>query len=446
MTDPTPTARRAVVIGGSMAGLLAARVLADHFDRVTVLERDRYPDDPAPRKGVPQARHVHVLLMSGRRVFEHLFPGIGDEYKAAGAVEADTTQDIAWLTPAGWGVRFPSDLRMLGATRDLLDWGVRRRIAADPRIRLRQEIDATGPVLDPSGRRVAGVALTDRGRGGVSEVEPAELVVDASGRGSKAPQWLEGLGFPRPEETVVNGFLGYSSRLVRKPAVPPDGWSAMYIQHAPPARKRGGLICEVEGGRWLVTISGSGKDYPPTDEDGFREFARTLPDPRFANAVEGAEPLTPIFGTRSTENRLRHYERLARRPEGFLVTGDAACALNPVYGQGMSTAALGAMVLDRCLRDHGSRDGLAARFQRRLAKSNGRAWLVATGEDYRYAEVEGPPPGLTTRLMHRYMDRVTRLATKSPKVRLKLMEVLQLTRSPAWLFHPNIAARAALAR
>ncbi len=434
----------AVVIGGSMAGLLAARVLADHFNRVTVLERDRLPDGPEGRKGVPQARHVHVLLASGRQVLERLFPGLVDEYLNAGATEMDSARDIEWLTGAGWAVRFPSALRLVGATRDLIEWGVRRRVVADARIRVRSGIDVTGLVLDRSGRRTTGVTVTDRDAGSTSETVTADVVVDASGRGSKAPRWLEALGFEPPTETIVNSFLGYASRMVRRPAGWAADWSALHIQPAPPARKRGGLILPVEGGRWLVTLSGAGKDYPPSDEAAWAEFARSLPDPRFAAAVEAGEPLSPVVATRSTENRLRHYEKLGRRPEGFVVTGDAACAFNPVYGQGMSAAALGAMALDRSL-GAGRLDGLARRFQRRLAGSNANAWLVATGEDYRYAEVEGPAPGLLTRLLHRYLDRVTRLATRNPKVRLRLLEVLQLTRSPSCLFHPVIAARVALA-
>jgi flavin-dependent dehydrogenase len=427
-----------------MAGLLAARVLADHFDRVTVLERDRLPDGPEGRKGVPQARHVHVLLTSGRKVLDCLFPGLVGEYLAAGATEMDSARDIEWLTGAGWGVRFPSALRLVGATRDLIEWGVRRRVVAHPRVRVRSEVDVSGLVPDRAGRRVTGVTVTDRGAGAMAETIVADVVVDASGRGSRAPQWLEALGFERPTETIINSFLGYASRLIRKPAGWAADWSALHIQPAPPGRKRGGVIFPVEGDRWLVTLSGAGKDYPPSDEAGWREFARSLPDPRFAAAIEAGEPLTAVVATKSTENRLRHYEKLSRRLEGFVVTGDAACAFNPVYGQGMSAAALGAMALDRTLRAGGLRE-LARRFQRRLAQSNANAWVVATGEDYRYAEVEGPAPGLSMRFLHRYLDRVTRLATRHPKVRLRLLEVLQLTRSPASLFNPVIAARAALA-
>jgi 2-polyprenyl-6-methoxyphenol hydroxylase-like FAD-dependent oxidoreductase len=446
MTTP-PHARlgdHAVVIGGSLAGLLAARVLADHHDRVTILDRDRLPDGPEARKGTPQARHVHVLLTAGRHALERLLPGVIADLLAAGAEDYDALRDIEWVSPAGPGVRFASDLRMLGATRDLIEWAVRRRVLANDRIRVRQA-DATA--LHLAGGRVAGVTIEDRsGEARQAEDLDAALVVDAAGRASRVPHWLEGHGYPQPRETVVNGFLGYATRFVRPPANWSE-WKTFYIQCAPPARRRGGVIAPVEGGRWIVSLVGGGKDYPPSDEAGFRDFIRGLPDPRFAAAYEASEPLTPITSTRSTENRTRHYELLPHRLEGLLVTGDAVCAFNPVYGQGMSTAALAAETLARCLAacESGRMAGLAGRFQKDLARTNARPWLLATGEDYRYAEVEGPPPGWTTRLTHRYLDRVIALAARRPDVRRKFTEVLHLIRSPASLFTPDLLCRAALA-
>jgi 2-polyprenyl-6-methoxyphenol hydroxylase-like FAD-dependent oxidoreductase len=446
---PSRHGQHAVVIGGSMGGLLAARVLADYYDRVTVLERDALPAGPDPRKGTPQARHIHVLLTAGRRVLERMHPGLIQDLVAAGAEDYDAIADVEWLSPAGRASRFPSDIRLLGATRDLIEWGVRTRTAADERIRVRTGVDVSGLRLDPGGARVVGLSVEDRsGAEKTADVLDADLVIDAGGRGSRVPQWLEAFGYPRPRETVVNGFLGYSSRFVRPPAGWKADWKTFYIQCAPPTRRRGGVIATVEGGRWIVTLAGGGKDYPPTDEEGFRTFARSLADPRFAEAYEAAEPLTSITGTKTTENRIRHYEELPRRPEGLLMTGDATCAFNPVYAQGMSAAAVGAEVLGRCLSEcrPGRTAGLAARFQKRLAKANARPWLLATGEDYRYAEVEGPPPGRLSKLTHRYLDRVVALATRSPRVRRRFVEVIHLVRSPASLFAPGLLARAAFAR
>jgi 2-polyprenyl-6-methoxyphenol hydroxylase-like FAD-dependent oxidoreductase len=221
-------------------------------------------------------------------------------------------------------------------------------------------------------------------------------------------------------------------------------WLGFYVHSAPPGRTRAGVIFPIEGDRWLVTVGGGGRDYLPTDEAGFLAFARSLPAPAFADAVSAAEPLSPVVGHSNTENRLRHYERLARRPERLLVTGDAVCAFIPVYGQGMTTAALGAEVLDRCLNDgHPGDDltGLAGRFQRALARSNTVPWLLSTSEDYRLLTTEGPPPGRTTRLLHGYFDRVLALGVEGTSVRKTMLEVVHLVRPPATLFRPGIAGR-----
>ena len=270
MTRPTSRGH-AVVIGGSMAGLLAARALADHFDRVTVLERDRLPDGPDARKGTPQARHIHVLLTAGRRALERLFPGLMAELVAAGAADYDAINDFEWIAAAGRAMRFPSDIRLLGATRDLIEWGVRRRVLGDRRVTVRQGVDVAEWRLDTNGRRVVGLTLSDRTAGTTEQLE-ADLVVDAAGRGSRTPQWLTAAGYPAPRETTIDGFLGYSSRMVRPPANFSGDWKTLYIQCAPPARKRGGVIATVEGGQWVVTLVGGGKDYPPTDDDAFRDL------------------------------------------------------------------------------------------------------------------------------------------------------------------------------
>ncbi len=428
-----PGGGHAVVIGGSMAGLLAARVLSDHFARVTVIERDRFPEEPVPRRGVPQAHQLHVLLRRGRVILERLFPGLGGELVSAGCPVVDMANDLAWLTPAGWGTRFPSELALISFSRDLLDFGVRRRLSASG-VCFLEERDVLG--LLPGAGGVAGVRV--RSRAGEEEVG-ADLVVDATGRGSLAPRWLAEIGYPRPEETTVDAHLGYASRLYARPPNFRAGWKGVYVQVAPPDFTRGGVLFPIEGDRWMATLVGGDRDYPPTDERGFMDFARSLRAPTIHETLQGAEPLTPVRRYRATENRRRHYERLSRMPENFLVTGDAACAFNPVYGQGMTTAALGAEALEACLR--GDLAGLSKRFQKKLAKVNAAPWMLATGEDYRYRGTEGGTLDLMTRFMHRYMDRVMELSTGDAAVRLRLLKAFNLIEPPTTLFHPYLAAK-----
>ena len=446
-SDEQSDRQHAIVIGGSLAGLLAARVLADHFGRVTLLERDTIPVGIGPRSGLPQARHIHILLDAGRRALNRLLPRLVPQLVDAGAEDYDSIADFEWISPAGLRPRFPSQIRMLGATRDLIDWQVRKQLAAYRQIEMRSDTRVTGLCIDRNSGRVAGVTAAKVESDSAEEIA-ADLVIDATGRGSRAPDWLEAIGYPRPDEIVINGFTGYASRIVRPPSNWQTDWKAFYIQCAPPDRRRGGIIASVERSNWIVTLIGGGKDYPPATESGFRAFAQTLPDQRFVAAYTAAEPLTPIVTTRSTENRLRRYENLDLRPGGFLVIGDAVCAFNPVYGQGMSAAAVGAVTLDECLRKASrvTTSRLAYRFQHRLAKANVRPWLLATGEDYRYSEVAGPPPSLVTRATHGYLDRISALATQTPSVHLKMAQVLHLTHSPGILFAPWLVARALLTR
>jgi 2-polyprenyl-6-methoxyphenol hydroxylase-like FAD-dependent oxidoreductase len=442
--------RHAVVVGGSMAGMLAARLLSDHFDNVTLLERDRFPETPSARKGLPQGRHAHALLARGRGVLERLLPGVTGELVQAGAELIDATRDVEWLSPYGWYIRFPGELKVLASSRDLIDWGVRGRIAALPNVRIRQGVDVTGLIRGP-GREasIAGVRLRIRSTclapdEGAAELA-ADLVVIADGRHSRLPDWLIALGYEPPRETVVNSFQGYASRLYRPaPGVRRD-WKVLYIQQAPPDDPRGGIVSAVEGGLWLVSLFGGDGDYPPADETGFLDFARSLRTPALYEAIAAAEPLTPITGQRATENRLRHYDRLKHFPAGVVAVGDAACAFNPVYGQGMTTAAIGAEVLDCWLQAGSSHTdpGRSRIFQHALARATAAAWTLSTGADHGFRTTEGPPRGRVAEMTGRYISGVIKASTRRPWVRRRLTEVLHLLRAPSALLGPGVLARLA---
>jgi 2-polyprenyl-6-methoxyphenol hydroxylase-like FAD-dependent oxidoreductase len=353
------------------------------------------------------------------------------------------------MSPCGWYVRFPSDLLLLGCTRDLIDWGVRARVAALPNVRIRQGADVAGMIRGPGGAHVAGVWL--RSRTADDEVDcggaelAADLVVVADGRSSRLPDWLTALGYEVPAETVINSFQGYASRLYRTPAEFASDWKGLFIQQAPPDDPRGGIVVPVEGGRWLVSLVGGDGDYPPTDEAGFLAFARSLRSPALYEAIAAAEPMTPIAGQRATENRLRHYDRLGGLPDGVVALGDAFCAFNPVYAQGMTAAALGAEVLDHWLREELSHcsPGRGRVFQRRLARATAAAWQLSAGADYGFRTTKGPRQGRIARLTGCYLAAVMRAATRRPEARRRLTEVLHLLRPPSALFGPGVLARLA---
>ncbi len=427
---------QAIVVGGSIAGLLAARVLSDFFERVTILERDHVSNNMETRPGTPQGRHLHALLPRGRRILENLFPGITSELVRGGAEILDVANDISWLTPQGWGVRFQSEFEGVTSTRSLIEAAVRKQISLLSNVEILQECAVVGLVGDAAA--VKGVEFVRCEAGELrSEINTlqADFVVVANGRFSLVWDWLQEIGVRAAETTVLNAHIGYASRLFRRPEPIENGWRAIFLQAAPPAFKRAGILFPVEGNRWLVTLQGGDRDYPPTTDRGFLQFAESLRSPILFEAIRGAEPLSPISSYRATQNCVRHYQRLSKWPERLVVLGDALCAFNPVYGQGMTTAALAAELLADCFERSGNvRDRVARKFQKRVAKVNQAPWMLATGEDLRYPNVEGASAKLAGRLVHRYIDKILRASTHSVVARKKFLSVQGMLAAPAALF------------
>ena len=444
----------AVVIGAGMGGLATAQALSRHFERVTLVERDDLPARPAHRSGIPQGRHVHVLQPGGLAALERLLPGFGAELVASGAVRLDVPRDVCWLTAAGWMRPFERDQRtMLSATRELIECVTRRLVLDTPQVIVRSGLEVTGlAVTEPAGPgagagRVRAVQVRPRGAASPEPTESivADLVVDASGRRSHAPDWLAAAGYDRPDESSVDADLAYASRIYRRRPGDAGGRKALFLQARPPHTRRMGVLFPIEGDRWMLTVAGTNGDVPPTDEDGLLAFARGLRAPTIADAIERLEPLSPIVGYRRTENRRRHYESLRRMPDRFVVVGDATCAFNPVYGQGMAAAALTAEALDRCLADHLGRhpdlSGVSTVAQKAIAKANAGAWMVATGEDLRYPETTGDKAGVADRLVRRYLDRVLAAAAVDPVVQTAFFDVVALVAEPTSLMRPALMAR-----
>ncbi len=434
----------AVVIGGSLGGLATARALAGHFEQVTLIERDRFPQQgPAFRKGVPHSRHVHILLPSGQTALEQLFPGFQDDLVAAGAVWVGLPEEALWLSAAGWSQRFPTSHLLLSSSRELIDWTTHRHLAGIPNVGVLEQREVVGLAANASGDTVNGVRLRVRGTRGVDRTETlgADLVVDASGRSSRAPDWLEALGYQRPQQTVIDAKLRYATRVYAPPPGFAGDWKALILQARPPEETRSGVLLPLEGGRWIVGVQGVGDDHPPTDEAGLLEWVRGVRSPLLYEAIRDAEPLSPVYGFGNTSNQRRRYERLRRSPEGFVVVGDAACTFNPVYGQGMSVAAFTALALDRALRAHHGSKGLARRLQRQVAKYNADAWMISSGEDLRYPTTTGARVDRRTRLLRRYMDRVTQTAMTDQGVNHAFADALTLLAPPASLFRPSVVLK-----
>ncbi|MEX3958240.1 FAD-dependent oxidoreductase [Trinickia sp. EG282A] len=441
-------ARRAIVIGAGMAGLLAARVLADHFDSVHIVERDELPNEPSSRKGVPQARYVHQLLMRGRLILEQFFPGIENELLGFGAVPLDWYADVHWFGPAGWMARTERGFATWSTSRDLLEFVVRRRVLSNNRITLHKSCEVVGLVKAAAPGAAASLRVRwhtpEPPASSLARIDAA-LVVDASGRSSHMPVWLRDLGCETPQETVVNAFVGYASRIYRIPSKHADAaWKALVVHSRPPLCLRSGTIFPMEGKRWIVTLTGASRDYPPADDAGFLEFARSLRSQALYESIVAAEPLSAVHHYRRMENRLRHYERVARWPEGIAVVGDAVCGFNPVYGQGMTIAAIDAQLLHTHLREAAGKHAIGHAFQRDVAAARRAAWTLSTGVDYRYEKTQGPKRAWHMRVMQRYMDHVVALAAERGDVYRRLLHVMHMLAPPLSLLAPDIATRIAL--
>ncbi len=430
----------AVVIGGSMAGLMAARVLSEHFNRVTVIERDVLPEAPEFRAGVPQGRHLHALLAQGQRIMTQLFPGLEQDFAELGAPLMRWGLDTATFSTAGWVPRFDSGIQSNVVTRVALEYHVRRRLMQQHNVHILAQTDVRELLTDAARRRVTGVRIQSRQNREVEDFS-ADFVVDVSGRNGHTLDWLAAIGYAAPQETLVNAHVGYATRWYKRPAG--YDWVTLLVQARPAAGLlRGGGIIAVEGDRWVVTLTGANGDYPPTDEAEFMAFAKSLATPLLYDAICNAEPISPIYGFRYKGSRLRHFERTPL-PECYVVLGDAACSFNPIYGQGMTAAALEAVQLQRTLNEFSRHDlaGVGRVFQQRLVKAIRGAWLMATGEDLRYPGTEGDRPGIVMRMTQRYTDLMANAMPYDTHVSLAFMQAMNLTVSPITLMRPAIMVR-----
>jgi 2-polyprenyl-6-methoxyphenol hydroxylase-like FAD-dependent oxidoreductase len=427
---------RAVVLGASMAGLVAARVLADAYAQVVVVDRDELPETAMHRRGVPHGRHAHALLARGQQALEELFPGLTAELIAQGVPAGDLLANGRWYVSGHRLRQEHIGLISLSVSRPLLEGSVRARVRALPNVAFLESCDILGLTATPDGRRVTG-ARVHRADGGAEEVLGADLVVDATGRGSRTPIWLEALGYARPETEQVRVGLGYATRTYRLPPDALDGDLAV-LDATTPDHPRGGALLRLEGDRWMVTLAGMLGDHPPTDPDGFLDFARSLRFPDIYQAVRDAEPLDDPVAFRFPASVRHRYERLDRFPDGLLVVGDAVCSFNPIYGQGMSVAALEALTLLR----HLQRGAVPQprRWFRGLARVVDVPWDIAVGGDLAVPGVQGRRT-LKIRLVNAYIARLHAAAAHDASLASTFVRVAGLVAPPQTLLRPKVALR-----
>jgi len=420
---------RAVVLGAGIAGLLAARVLAESFATVTVLERDTLPSTPDDRKGVPQGTHLHGMLARGKQILEQLFPGLTEELVASGAGTADLLRDSVWNLNGHRLPRVASGVHVLCVSRALLEHAVRRRVAAMPNV----------TILD----RTEVVGLTGPGTGTVTAVRTtngefrAGLVVDATGRANRSTAWLAELGFEPPAEDRVDAGIVYMSRTYRRRRGDAD-FAGIFMGPSP-ERPYGANVLAVDGDRWMVVLLGVGPgNAPPEDPDGYLEFANRLPGPEVHRLLSRAEPLEAPHRLRVPVSVRRRYEMMPNPPVNVVAIGDAICSFNPAYGQGMTVAAIEAAILRDCLA--GGRAGLTRRYYREAAKTIDVPWDIAVGSDLRFAHVEGKRTGKAG-VLNGYVARLSAAASTYPELGAAFLEVSNMIAPPTRLFAPAVLRR-----
>ena len=440
---PDMKANHAVVLGASMAGLLAARALADSFDAVTVVERDPLAHADTARRGVPQGRHLHGLLARGAQVIGELFPGILDELIMDGARYFDGHDLSQWYHNLGGHpmVRSGSapSITAYLVTRPFLEDHVRTRVRNIPNVTLLDEHDAVALTATRDRRRVTGARIVDRRTREDSTLD-ADLVVDATGRGARTPFWLDSLGYGRPLEDHVVVHVTYMSQVL---SMVPDALHELgFVVGFVPGRPRGLGMLHCENDTWVFTVMGIAGCEPPRDFPGMCEFVEDCAPAHMLAAIREARPIGEPARHRMPSSQWRRYDKMRRFPDGLLAIGDAICSFNPIYGQGMTVAALEASALRDCL-SCGTED-LARRYFRAAAGPIRQAWQLSATPDLSLPETDGAPT-LLERLLGRYVDRVLAAAEYDTVALDQFARVTSLVDPPNRLLRPAIMWRAARA-
>jgi 2-polyprenyl-6-methoxyphenol hydroxylase-like FAD-dependent oxidoreductase len=431
-----------VVLGAGLAGLLAARVLADAYERVTVVERDPLLETTQNRRGVPQGRHAHLLVPRGTQILDELFPGLVEDMIAGGM---PVIRDFAELRFAPGGHLLclsgrPGQPFICQASRPYLEGHIRARVRELSAVKIVDRCEIVGLVTTPTRDRVTGVRIAHLAADGAEETLDADLVVEATGRGGRTHTWLAAIGYEQPPEEQLTIQLKYATRHLRlRPGA--LGGQKMVSIGAQPGRPTGFVLFAQERDRWILTAIGYDGHHPPTDPEGFLAFVETIAPPDVFAAIREAEPLDDIVAHRFPANVRRRYERLRRFPAGLLVVGDAICSSNPAYALGMSVAALQAEALRDSLAG-GDRD-LARRFFRAAAKPVDAAWQQVVSADLVLPQVQGPRP-LHVRVINAYVNRVLIAAERDPTAAQQFIRVTALQDRPMRLFRPSTALRVLL--
>ena len=426
---------RGVVVGGSLAGLCAGRVLSGAFEEVVIVERDELSDEPVARDGAPQTGHPHALLEAGRATLEDLFPGFGDDVLREGGLLIDAFSDIKWYDEGGFVADGSERSPMYAASRPLFEHVVRRHVRSIGSVEFRDGCRFFDYLTGEDSMAVSGVAYRDEN--GAERRLDADLVVDAMGRTSRTPGWLDDNGFESPPVDRVRIDVNYSTVRIERP---PEDRRLFFVPPSAP-RKRGTYVIPIEGDQWQVLLQGVHDVETPAEREGVTDFLDRLPVGELAEVVRSQPWVDESVHRYPFPSSLRRrYAELDRFPDGLVVTGDGVASFNPIYGQGMSVAALDALLLHHALAEGGLRN-LPERYFAAVGDVVDVVWQIAVGSDFGFEETTGPKP-FGTDLTNRYLSRLIRRGHDDPALRTAVGRVLILDRPPSSLFRPAVVWRA----
>jgi 2-polyprenyl-6-methoxyphenol hydroxylase-like FAD-dependent oxidoreductase len=435
---------RAVVLGGGMAGLLAARVLSDAYTDVVVVDRDELTGVTGARNGVPHGRHAHCLVARGQQIFEELLPGLTQGMSEAGVTLGDFNGQIQWHFNGYKLAASDSGLICVSSGRPILEEHVRKHVAAISNVRFLERYDIVGLETTPDNQRVTGARIQRQDQGSEPEVLSADLVIDITGRGSRMPAWLTELGYQAPSEERIKVDLAYTTRHYRLKSGNPFAKDIAINQAGTPVCPRG-VFCYLlpDGETVELSLTGVLGDHAPTDPEGFDEYVRSLPLPLHYEFIQDWEPVDEPVRFKFPASVWRHYEQLTRFPAGLLVMGDAVCSFNPVYAQGMTVAGMEALTLRNHLRgvvSQGAAELNAIAFFGEIAGQIAGPWQFSAIADLGYPGVEGERTD-EVRLVNQYIPAVLAAATQDPVVTDAFLQVAGLVADPMSLMRPDIAVR-----
>jgi 2-polyprenyl-6-methoxyphenol hydroxylase-like FAD-dependent oxidoreductase len=428
----------AVVMGGGVSGLLTARVVSEFYDTVTIIERDTLSDEVGPRKAVPQGHHIHALLARGQQILEGMFPGLVKELDGAGVPIGDFGTSLSWYFNGRMLRKTETGLTCVAAGRPLLEHTIRNYVRLLPNVQILDGAEVTGLLTDAAGARVTGVRVHTAGASDSASELSADLVADCLGRASRLPAWLSELGFGAVERELVKMGLVYTTCDFHAPLkFDPIGEDIALLPVATPEMPRGAIFARL-GDRYAISLTGILGDHPPRERQGFLDYVKSLPVPEVYRAVESAEPMGPPVSFHFPASVRNHYERMRMFPSGLVVLGDAFSTFNPVYGQGMTVAAIAADLLQQHLQRYAEARPLT--FMRRLNSAVNAPWNLAAGADLGFPAVEGKR-NIATRLGNSYITKLQHKATEDPALSRAFLRVAGLVDPPQALLHPAIMAR-----